>query len=76
MAALLFTVNLWLGIYNPNTGPAEWPWSYMFLIMLNAFFVIHAAGSSLGLDALLRRHPLGPLADARSTLTPVYNAVS
>ena len=74
--ALLFTLNLWLGIYNQNTGPAEWPWAYVFLMMLNGFFVIHAAGRSLGLDALLRRHPVGPLANARSSLTPIYQAVS
>src|SRR3954452_10254073 len=53
--ALLFTLNLWLGIYTQNTGPAGRPGPYVFLIMLNAFFAIHAAGRSLGLDALLRR---------------------
>ena len=74
--ALLFTLNLWLGIYNQNVGPAEWPWSYVFLMMLNAFFAIHAAGRSLGLDALLRRHSVGPLANERSSLVPVYQAVS
>jgi hypothetical protein len=40
------------------------------------FFGLHAAGRSLGLDALLRRHPVGPLANERSSLTPVYHAVS
>lgn len=74
--ALLFTLNLWLGIYNQNVGPAEWPWSYVFLMMLNGFFALHAAGRSLGLDALLRRHPVGPLANARGGLIPVYQAVS
>jgi hypothetical protein len=74
--ALLFTLNLWLGIYNQNTGPAEWPWSYVFLIMLNGFFALHAAGRSLGLDALLRRHPVGPLANDDSLAVPVYEALS
>jgi uncharacterized membrane protein YphA (DoxX/SURF4 family) len=74
--ALLFTLNLWLGIYNQNTGPAEWPWSYVFLIMLNAFFVLHAAGRSLGLDALLRRRSTESPAYDRSSLVPVYQAVS
>lgn len=74
--ALLFTLNLWLGIYNQNVGPAEWPWSYVFLMMLNAFFALHAAGRSLGLDALLRRHPVGPLADERGSLAPAYQVVS
>jgi uncharacterized membrane protein YphA (DoxX/SURF4 family) len=76
VAALLFTLNLWLGIYNQNVGPAEWPWSYVFLMMLNGYFALYAAGRSLGLDALLRRHPIGPLAKERSSLTPVYQAVS
>ena len=74
--ALLFTLNLWLGIYNQNVGPAEWPWSYVFLMMLNGYFALHAAGRSLGLDALLRRHPIGPLANEHSSLMPVYQAVS
>jgi uncharacterized membrane protein YphA (DoxX/SURF4 family) len=74
--ALLFTLNLWLGIYNQNTGPAEWPWSYVFLIMLNAFFALHAAGRSLGLDALLRRRSADSLTYSRSGLVPVYEAVS
>ena len=76
VAALLFTVNLWLGIYNQNTGPAEWPWSYVFLIMLNGFFALTAAGRSLGLDAWLRRHPVGPLANDEGVAMPVYEAVS
>src|SRR5215213_9966459 len=70
--ALLFTLNLWLGIYNQNTGPAEWPWSYVFLIMLNGFFALHAAGRSLGLDALLRRRSADSLTYSRSGLVPVY----
>jgi uncharacterized membrane protein YphA (DoxX/SURF4 family) len=74
--AALFTLNLWLGIYNQNTGPAEWPWSYVFLIMLNGFFALTAAGRSLGLDAWLRRHPVGPLANDEGVAMPVYEAVS
>lgn len=57
IVAMLFTLNLWLGIYldrGPD-DPDEWPWSYLFLVMVHAFFAIHAAGRSLGLDALLRR---------------------
>ena len=74
--ALLFTLNLWLGIYNQNVGPAEWPWSYVFLMMLNGFFALHAAGRSLGLDALLRRRSADSLTYNRSGLVPVYEAVS
>ena len=54
--AALFTVNLWLGIYNQRPGdPSEWPWSYVFLIFLCATFAVLAAGRALGADALLRR---------------------
>ena len=55
--AALFTLNLWLGIYNQRPGDAaEWPWSYVFLAMLMGFFVADAAGRALGADAWLRRH--------------------
>ena len=57
VAAALFTVNLWLGIYNQRPGdPAEWPWSYVFLIFLCGTFAVLAAGRALGADAWLRRH--------------------
>jgi len=57
--AIFFGVNLWLGIYiNRGSDPAEWSWSYMFLIMLHVLFVLYAAGRSLGADALLRRRGL------------------
>jgi uncharacterized membrane protein YphA (DoxX/SURF4 family) len=52
--SILFVTNLWLGIYRPG-NPAEWPWSYVFLMMLMFLFSLNAAGRSLGLDALLRR---------------------
>jgi len=53
--AILFVLNLWLGIYIPG-NPAEWSWSYMFLALLLFLFSLHAAGRSLGFDAWLRRH--------------------
>lgn len=53
--AILFVLQLWLGIYRPGE-PAEWPWTYMFLALLLFVFVIEAAGRDLGLDALLRRN--------------------
>ncbi len=57
VAAALFTVNLWLGVYNQRQGdPAEWPWSYIFLIFLCGTFALLAAGRALGADAWLRRH--------------------
>ena len=55
IVGMLYTLQLWLGFYRPG-DPAEWPWTYFFLIMLMFLFVIYAAGRSLGLDAWLRRH--------------------
>jgi hypothetical protein len=49
---VLFVAQLWLGLYRSD---AEWPWTYVFLMMLMALFAIHASGRSLGLDASLRR---------------------
>jgi uncharacterized membrane protein YphA (DoxX/SURF4 family) len=57
VVAILFVLQLWLGIYRPG-DPAEWPWSYMFLAMLMFLFALYAAGRSLGLDAWLRRYVL------------------
>jgi uncharacterized membrane protein YphA (DoxX/SURF4 family) len=47
----LFIANLWIGLYRAD---AEWPWSYVFLIMLLAIFSLDAYGRSLGCDALVR----------------------
>jgi uncharacterized membrane protein YphA (DoxX/SURF4 family) len=55
IVAMLFVLQLWLGIYRPG-DPAEWPWAYIFLAMLMFIFALYAAGRSLGLDAWLRRH--------------------
>ncbi|CAA9319127.1 MAG: hypothetical protein AVDCRST_MAG90-931 [uncultured Microvirga sp.] len=76
VVAMLFTLNLWLGIYLDRGAedPDEWPWSYFFLVMVHAFFAIHAAGRSLGLDALLRRRSAGQV--AHSGFGRLYGAVS
>ena len=55
---MLFTLHLWLGLYK---HPGEWPWLYIFLVFVQGFFLIHGAGKSLGLDALMTRKPWGPL---------------
>ena len=58
--ALIFVLNLWLGIYNKREGdPTEWSWTYMFLALLHLFFVLYAAGRALGFDAWLRRRVVG-----------------
>jgi uncharacterized membrane protein YphA (DoxX/SURF4 family) len=48
----LMAINLWLGLYN---APGEWPWTYMFLVVLQLIFLINPPGRSLGVDALARR---------------------
>jgi uncharacterized membrane protein YphA (DoxX/SURF4 family) len=49
----IMAINLWLGLYR---SPAEWPWTYFFLIVVQIMFAIQRPGRSLGLDAILRRH--------------------
>jgi uncharacterized membrane protein YphA (DoxX/SURF4 family) len=46
----LMAINLWLGLYN---APGEWPWTYMFLVVLQLIFVLKPPGRSLGVDALV-----------------------
>jgi uncharacterized membrane protein YphA (DoxX/SURF4 family) len=45
---LLMGLNLWIGLYS---APNEWPWTYGFLIIIQALFVIDPLARSLGLDA-------------------------
>ena len=48
----LMAANLWLGLYS---APGEWPWTYVFLLLLQLLFLILPPGRSLGMDALMRR---------------------
>ena len=48
----LMAINLWLGLYNAQ---GEWPWTYMFLVVLQLIFMINPPGRSLGVDALAWR---------------------
>lgn len=48
----LMAINLWLGLYS---SPAEWPWTYFFLILLQVTFAVLPTGRSLGIDALRGR---------------------
>lgn len=46
----LMAINLWLGLYNAQ---GEWPWTYMFLIVIHLIYIIDPPGRSLGFDELL-----------------------
>ena len=48
LLGLLMGLNLWLGLYS---APGEWPWTYGFLIIIQALFVIDPPGRCLGIDA-------------------------
>jgi uncharacterized membrane protein YphA (DoxX/SURF4 family) len=48
----LMAINLWLGLYR---SPAEWPWTYFFLIVVQIMLLIQRPERSLGLDAILLR---------------------
>jgi uncharacterized membrane protein YphA (DoxX/SURF4 family) len=48
----LMAINLWLGLYN---APGEWPWTYMFLVIIQLIYLIDPPGRNLGVDALAWR---------------------
>jgi uncharacterized membrane protein YphA (DoxX/SURF4 family) len=49
LLGLLMGLNLWLGLYSAE---GEWPWTYMFLVMIQTWFVIDPPGRALGVDML------------------------
>jgi uncharacterized membrane protein YphA (DoxX/SURF4 family) len=53
----LSAVNLYLSLYRI---PSEWPWTYGFMILLQIMLLVHRAGRSLGIDAMLVRSVKGP----------------
>jgi uncharacterized membrane protein YphA (DoxX/SURF4 family) len=63
LLGLLMGLNLWLGLYSADN---EWPWTYMFLVMIQAWFVIDPPGRVLGADVLLRRRGVAPSSIALS----------
>ena len=56
LVGIAFTLNLWVGLYHRAD---EWPWNYVFLIFVHAFFILDRAGECLGLDAIWRRRLMG-----------------
>ncbi len=69
IVAVLFTIQLWLGLYN---DPTEWPWTYMAIIFAHGMFAAACAGRSLGLDHLLRRNGRWITANSQMFLARVY----
>jgi len=51
LAGFLMALNLWAGLY---VAPHEWPWTYFFLIVIQALYTLHPPGRNLGADAWLR----------------------
>jgi len=54
LLGLAMALNLWLGLYS---APGEWPWTYMFLVIIQAQYVIDPPGQRLGADTLWRQMP-------------------
>lgn len=52
LLGVAMSLNLWIGLYRFQP---EWPWGYIFILMLHIFFIVDRAGRSLGLDAFLLR---------------------
>src|SRR5260221_12872842 len=52
----LMAINLWLGLYR---SPAEWPWTYFFLIVVQIMLLVQRPGRSLGSIAIMLRHDEG-----------------
>jgi uncharacterized membrane protein YphA (DoxX/SURF4 family) len=56
LLGVAMALNLWLGLYS---APGEWPWTYMFLVIIMTGFLIDPPGRVLGADTLLRRRAAG-----------------
>ncbi len=52
IVAGLFTLNLLVSLYN---DPAEWPWTYVGIILTHWMFAATSAGRSFGLDNLVAK---------------------
>jgi len=57
LLAIVFVAQLWLGLYRLGI---EWPWIFWFMTFTFSWFILHRAGRSLGLDAILLRQDLVP----------------
>ncbi len=68
---MIYTAQLYFGLYRQ---PNEWPWTYVFIIVICWLFYIQGAGRSLGLDGLLRRETA--LAKGEGLLSRIYRWAS
>jgi uncharacterized membrane protein YphA (DoxX/SURF4 family) len=71
LLGMVFAAQLYFGLY---THPGEWPWEFIFIVVICWLFYINAAGRSLGLDALLRRYKA--VAQSDSLIARVYRWAS
>jgi uncharacterized membrane protein YphA (DoxX/SURF4 family) len=44
---LVLALNLWVGLYS---APGQWPWTFGYLIVIQALFVVDPPGRCLGLE--------------------------
>ena len=72
VVAVLFTLQLWLGLYN---DPTEWPWTYIAIAVAHGMFATFEAGRCLGLDNLLRVRN-APIASGDGLLAAAYRLAS
>ena len=49
LLGVVFAAQLYLGLH---THPGEWPWEFIFIVVICWMFYLYAAGCSLGLNAL------------------------
>lgn len=47
LLGMVFAAQLYLGLH---THPGEWPWEFIFIIVICWMFNLYAAGRSLGLE--------------------------
>ncbi len=71
LLGMVFAAQLYFGLY---THPGEWPWEFIFIVVICWMFYLYAAGRSLGLDALLRRET--SLAEGDGLIARVYRWAS
>jgi len=71
LLGMAFATQLYFGLYK---HPGEWPWEYIFIVLICWLLYIYAAGRSLGLDAAIRREM--PFAQGKGLLARLYRWAS